>query len=364
MKKVLRFNDFIKEEADYRNVTGYGSMGNPDSQNAGPSFNKGADSETYGRPTVIGVERDTIEDPYFNQGDTKRRRVKKHPHVEKTRKNKSKYLRDVDRKTFKNRVDEAKKYTLVEENSVVLKDLVIKHNNDLDWVAYELNDRFSGKWVKISIEGEVISILFKTDLYKKLGNFVTATNCTYFNAEVGNFPGNFPLYHNMDTITEVNLIEPKRIYSESDPLGEEDWDDDEINEGYSKTNNEVKVSTLLRPRSEWERPSLTGYADFAFEDASNDLTDMFKNKWVSIEDESNNNNNIYKVLEFKPNLLGNKIVLHYSYKYNKKHGYKNKNNEGITLVIKPEYTIHEMKYIKNIRTKTQHDPYGEENWDI
>ena len=65
--KILKFNEYIREEADYRNVTGYGSSGSPDPQNAGPSFNKGPDAAVYNRPEVIGVERDTIEDPYFNQ---------------------------------------------------------------------------------------------------------------------------------------------------------------------------------------------------------------------------------------------------------------------------------------------------------
>jgi hypothetical protein len=100
MGMIIKFKDFIKEEADYRNVTGYGSMGTNDPQNAGPSFNKGPDAHTYYRPDVIGVEKDTISDPYFAaQRTQKMKRIKKNRRIEKNRKNKSKYLDKMDKKT-------------------------------------------------------------------------------------------------------------------------------------------------------------------------------------------------------------------------------------------------------------------------
>lgn len=226
MRSIKTFEEFIKEDADYRNVTGHGSMGNPDPQNAGPTFSKGMDSETYGRPTVIGVVRDTIEDPYFNQGDVKRRRVKKHPHVEKTRKKKSKYLRNVDRKSLKNRIDEGYKYTLVEENSVKLSDLIEKNSGNLEKVANELNIRFAGKWVIATNlpDGEII--IFKTDKFTKYRDFVSADVYDYFNENTGVIRyglKELPVFGS-DVITEINILEPKRIYTENDPLGEEDWD--------------------------------------------------------------------------------------------------------------------------------------------
>lgn len=102
MKKIKTFDEYIKEHSDYRNVTGYGSMGSPDPQNAGPSFNKGPDAATYNRPEVIGVERDYIEDPYF--GDRRQNnkvRIKKDKRIVKLRKDKTKYLRSLDKDTRK-----------------------------------------------------------------------------------------------------------------------------------------------------------------------------------------------------------------------------------------------------------------------
>jgi hypothetical protein len=101
------WGDDLKEEADYRNVTGYGSMGNNDPQNAGPSFNRGPDAATFCRPDVVGLVGDDIEDPYF--GDRRRlkmRRIKKNKHIENNRKKKTKYFRDLDRDTLKNKTVE------------------------------------------------------------------------------------------------------------------------------------------------------------------------------------------------------------------------------------------------------------------
>lgn len=88
------------EEADYRNVTGNGSSGNPSDQNAGPSFNKGPYSATFRQPSVVGVESDDIEDPYFaGRRDQKKSKIKKNPKTEKYRKDKAKYFDKIDKKT-------------------------------------------------------------------------------------------------------------------------------------------------------------------------------------------------------------------------------------------------------------------------
>lgn len=93
-KKLKTFEEYT----DYRNVTGYGTMGQSGDQNTGPSFNKGPDSATYNRPDVIGTEDISMEDPYFSDNRKKKlKRIRKNKHVEKTRKNKSKYLNDVDK---------------------------------------------------------------------------------------------------------------------------------------------------------------------------------------------------------------------------------------------------------------------------
>lgn len=97
MNNIKKFDEFINEESDYRNVTGTGSG---DQQNSGPSFNKGPYSATYRLPTVIGVETDEFEDPYFGQDrEQRRKRIKKNPHIEKNRKDKAKYFDKMDKKT-------------------------------------------------------------------------------------------------------------------------------------------------------------------------------------------------------------------------------------------------------------------------
>jgi len=93
------------EEADYRNVTGYGSMGGNGDQRTGPSFNRGPDAATYRLPNVVGTATDDITDPYFAaRRDQKVKRIKKNPHIEKNRKKKTKYLRSLDKDTQKNKL--------------------------------------------------------------------------------------------------------------------------------------------------------------------------------------------------------------------------------------------------------------------
>jgi hypothetical protein len=118
---IKKFLEFIKEESDYRNVTGFGSMGSGDPQNAGPSFNKGPDSAIYQRPSVIGVASDDISDPYFAvRQQQKRKRVKKNQWIEKNRKDKTKYLRNIDKDT-QNKVLEASYSNLDEKKDKLEK---------------------------------------------------------------------------------------------------------------------------------------------------------------------------------------------------------------------------------------------------
>jgi hypothetical protein len=100
MNNLKTFEDFTNEEADYRNVTGYGSSGTPAEQNAGPSFNKGPDAETYNRPDVIGVETDYIEDPYFVVSrEQRKKRARKPKYIETLRRDKSNYLNKIDKQS-------------------------------------------------------------------------------------------------------------------------------------------------------------------------------------------------------------------------------------------------------------------------
>lgn len=98
--KIKRFEEFIKEDADYRNVTGHGTMGNASDQNTGPSFNKGPYSATYRQPSIIGLETDDFNDPYFSQNsEIKRKKPRKNPKVEKNRRQKSRFFDKIDKKT-------------------------------------------------------------------------------------------------------------------------------------------------------------------------------------------------------------------------------------------------------------------------
>ncbi len=106
---IKTFDEFINE-SDYRNVTGYGTMGGSGDQNTGPSFNKGPDAATYRLPSVVGVESDDISDPYFSgRRSQKRKKLRKHPAIEKNRKDKTKYLdrleKDTQNKLIENKND-------------------------------------------------------------------------------------------------------------------------------------------------------------------------------------------------------------------------------------------------------------------
>ena len=98
----------FEEYTDYRNVTGFGSMGQPGDQNAGPSFNKGPNSATYNRPDVIGVEQINMEDPYFGEKREKSRKAKKNRYITKLRRRKAKDLKKIE--------DKAQKEKMVDDN--------------------------------------------------------------------------------------------------------------------------------------------------------------------------------------------------------------------------------------------------------
>jgi len=95
------YNKKINEFTDYRNVTGFGSMGQSGDQNTGPSFNKGPDAATFYRPDVITMQQMTMDDPYFNEKRDKMRKIKKNRYIPKLRRKKARYLRDVDKKSLK-----------------------------------------------------------------------------------------------------------------------------------------------------------------------------------------------------------------------------------------------------------------------
>jgi len=247
VKKILRFKDFIKEEADYRNVTGNGSMGNPDPQNSGPSFNKGLDSDTYGRPSVIGVQRDTIEDPYFNEREQKRKRRKKHPHIEKNREQKSKYLKNLDVKTNKSRIKHVSENKFISETSsfahdnmldrrvkayiksdtINVKDLIKEHGKEI--AVNELNKLFKGKWIAIGHNNispksfiiKVVRFILQPNLdieikfdfyYKYLEKTINAYRSDYF-----------CMLYKTDEINEVEFKDVLQIFTDNDPYGEDDW---------------------------------------------------------------------------------------------------------------------------------------------
>jgi ribosomal protein S25 len=239
MKKILRFEDFVKEEADYRNVTGNGTMGNPDPQNSGPSFNKGPDAAIYGRPDVIGVERDTIEDPYFGQSqEQKKKRARKHPYIEKKRKEKSKYLVDIDKETLSKRVDEnllelsedpIKKLRAVSKPILVnelVKDLSIEES------VVKLNELFKNKWIGLIDEiANEIYLYCKVMKFGRIDKYLCVFYRKTFNDEdderfyESNVVNTFT-FLKLDYIFELEEYVVKQTFSELDPMGEEDWDDD------------------------------------------------------------------------------------------------------------------------------------------
>jgi len=100
MKHLKTYKE-INEEADYMNVTGYGTMGNAGDQHV-TSFSKGPMSFLVRQPELVGVVSDEIEDPYFDNKKIKLRRKKKNRKIEQMRIDKSTKLRNMDIKSRKN----------------------------------------------------------------------------------------------------------------------------------------------------------------------------------------------------------------------------------------------------------------------
>jgi len=101
-KFIIGEEKYIGEGSDYRNVTGYGSMGSGDPQNAGPTYNRGMDAAMYHRPGIIGVTAEDISDKYFSgANERKRRKIKKDKKREKNRKEKTNYFNNLDKKINK-----------------------------------------------------------------------------------------------------------------------------------------------------------------------------------------------------------------------------------------------------------------------
>lgn len=101
MMKYLKTFEQLNEEADYMNVTGYGTMGNAGDQHV-TSFSKGPMSFLVRQPELVGVASDEIEDPYFNHKKIKLiKRKKKNKKIKQMRIDKSAKLKDIDVKTRK-----------------------------------------------------------------------------------------------------------------------------------------------------------------------------------------------------------------------------------------------------------------------
>lgn len=130
---IKKFDEFIKEYTDYRNVTGYGSMGQGDPQNAGPTLNMGPDAAVYQRPAVIGLAGEEIEDPYFGvRRNQKKTRVKKDPRISKLRRKKAKYFKklnlETQEKLIEQKIDPYGEEIWVDENDITNKE---NWNDDL-----------------------------------------------------------------------------------------------------------------------------------------------------------------------------------------------------------------------------------------
>ena len=270
------FNELLKllresktnEEADYRNVTGNGTMGNPSDQNAGPSFNKGPDSATYRRPSVIGVETDDIKDPYFAQRrDQKRQRVKKNQKVEKNRKDKAKYLDGLE-KDSQNKVDESiwdfwrknkniKNKFIKETEYESFKEIFDKFGNIIDVCKY-LNEKYKNKLVHIidirpPFKGGIFLIdefdligqepnkdFLSLKYWKRVKNNILI-NRTYFEEIV---------FSKNDKICEVDMVKYIPDKNINDPYDEEQWEEEgRINESIEQTEKDLEKIKKILPKA-------------------------------------------------------------------------------------------------------------------
>jgi len=233
----------FEEYTDYRNVTGFGSMGQSSAQQSGPSFNKGPDSATYNRPDVIGTEVVSMEDPYFGEQRSRRKlRGRKNKYIDKLRKDKTKYLRSIDRDTLKKKANESldkKLYKKVEKPEPISR-IYSECGQDKSKLCDYLNKRYAGKMILLYEEVEdnnsaiLIPIEFKEKEKEKEIGLTPAIEDTY---QFCSFEFDKPLKDqnkitnchislSKDYICEMEKHEPLIRFTEEDPYGEEDWSDD------------------------------------------------------------------------------------------------------------------------------------------
>lgn len=236
MNNLKTFEDFTNEESDYRNVTGYGSMGSPGEQNSGPSFNKGPDAATYNRPDVIGVETDYIEDPYFAiSKEQRKKRSRKPKYIERLRRDKSKYLNKLDKNTniLKESTDEENRINICEmwkekglDYTVDYLNNLLKDNNV--WLYAITHNYTTRKLTEKKFK------IFKVGKNKYEDPYQETIDFEFQGRETDAIAGMVEMGFSLDSFNWKSLSDKKKyvyykpkkiVISKEDPLGEEDWDD-------------------------------------------------------------------------------------------------------------------------------------------
>lgn len=355
MDKLKTFEEYT----DYRNVTGYGSMGQSGDQNTGPSFNKGPDSATFNRPNVIGVETISMEDPYFTGKQNKRKKIRKNKYVEKLRKDKTKYLQNIDKDSQKKLVNENFKIKQIGEKEY-LKDVYEKFDGDIDKICEYLNKKYKDKIFKIE------------DMYDA-GNDIIISNITFkpilYSGKINRYRLN--LYYSIsytykegcqkreiehstyadlknDFITEMEIIYPKQIFTDEDPFGEEEWENESVK--LFENNNRNKELVFL-----------TWHGSGIIDASKNDVYILQKD----LGDECLLYNNYHQNAKFDKFARIMTEEEKEKYIYNDKlpiavygpNGFNNIYFSQLGNIIKRKLTEDELTKYKEI------DPYGEEEWD-
>lgn len=228
MKNLKTFEEYT----DYRNVTGYGSMGISGDQNTGPSFNKGPDSATYRRPDVITMQDISMQDPYFGKDrELKKRKIRKNRYIDKLRKNKTKYLDDVDKDTQKKMIKE-------NNSSFILKKIGDKIDikkiyddlQDVEKVCDYLNEKYKNKLIDIYSKNKPYNIMLVPNSLSTTGKYAKKLrlNVNYkklftSNLTIRDVDDDTYLDILSDVIQEYEIVEPIRKFTENDPYGEEEW---------------------------------------------------------------------------------------------------------------------------------------------
>jgi hypothetical protein len=312
MNNLKTFQNFVNEEADYRNVTGNGSMGSPSDQRIGPSFNKGPDAETYNRPDVIGVETDYVEDPYFAASrEQRKKRSRKPKYIEKMRRDKSEYLKRIDKETnsMREAVNEMNSFTFLE---------MLQQCSVLEDFEKKLKEIMVGRLVSFPCVFDP-RITVSNDARRK--EFVVKDVKVEFDTEIvitnksgERYIGRYLGYRNEDLNVYVlsgdkKIVKLKNLeidpYDEEkwgynfeshidiDPYGEEDWGDDkQFNIGdilISKVNIFSHGRILL---TKGKRYVLTGITN----DANNNLY------WFVCDDGIKRSASEYKIIKYFDNV--------------------------------------------------------------